>query len=131
MSKIGSRLPGRYVVDAVLVAAIAVSLFALFNYSDSFDGDAFDFLGQRSGFEISDQTVDFHTPDKSFMSALAAGIVNTVKAGIAGAVLATLFGVLLVFAMSSRNVLASASARILTEVIGRTSWVIQILFWYF
>ncbi|MBN8995701.1 MAG: amino acid ABC transporter permease [Rhizobiales bacterium] len=89
----------------------------------------FDFLWERSGFDIG-QTLIRYTQDSTYGRALLVGFLNTLLIAVLGIVFATIIGLILGIARLSRNWLVAKLATVYVEVIRNIPVLLQLLFWY-
>lgn len=88
----------------------------------------FGFLSGSANFEIGESVIAFKAGD-SYMRALSAGLLNTLKVSLAGCVLATIAGVTIGIAGLSSNLLLAGLVRWYIEIIRNTPLLLQLFFW--
>ena len=90
----------------------------------------FDFLGQTSGFDIS-QTLISYSNTSTFGRVFLVGLLNTALVAVIGIVLATLLGLVVGIARLSTNWLVRQMATAYVEVLRNLPLLLQLFFWYF
>jgi len=90
----------------------------------------FDFLTNRAGFPLSSTFIPYHQ-DSSFLTALTAGLVNSVVMAIMSIFAATFFGILIALGRLSRNGLMRIICLIYVEIFRNLPPILVILFCYF
>lgn len=88
----------------------------------------FAFLYSSANFEIGESVIPFQAGD-SYLRAIFAGLLNTLKVSLLGCGLATVFGVAIGVAGLSSNLLLSKLIRCYVEVIRNTPLLLQLFFW--
>lgn len=88
----------------------------------------FGFLTGSANFEIGESPIAFRAGD-TYLRAILAGLLNTLKVSLLGCVLATILGVAVGIAGLSRNLLLSGLVRWYIEVIRNTPLLLQLFFW--
>lgn len=88
----------------------------------------FGFLSSSANFEIGESPIAFRAGD-TYLRAILAGLVNTLKVSLLGCVLATILGVAVGVAGLSRNLLLSGLVRWFIEVTRNTPLLLQLFFW--
>lgn len=91
---------------------------------------AFDFMGNRAGFDISDTAIPYVSAD-SYWRAFSVGVVNLLRVGLLGVVFTTIVGILVGIARLSNNWLISRLALWYVELIRNTPLLIQLFLIYF
>jgi general L-amino acid transport system permease protein len=90
----------------------------------------FGFLGDRSGFGISQTLVDY-SEDSSYGRVLLVGFLNTLLVAGVSIFFATLLGFFVGIGRLSRNWLVSRICAVYIEVFRNIPLLLQIMFWYF
>jgi len=90
----------------------------------------FDFLYQRAGFPLAVSFIPYHQ-DANFMTALTAGLVNSIVIAITSIVAATILGILIAIGRLSRNWLMRTLCLIYVEIFRNLPPILVILFCYF
>lgn len=88
----------------------------------------FGFLASSANFEIGESAIAFRAGD-TYLRAISAGLLNTLKVSLLGCVLATILGVVIGVAGLSRNLLLSGLVRWFIEVTRNTPLLLQLFFW--
>ena len=88
----------------------------------------FAFLTNAANFQIGETTIPFQAGD-TYLRAITAGLVNTLKVAVAGCILATFLGVGLGIAGLSRNPLIAGLVRAYVELMRNTPLLLQLFFW--
>ncbi|CAM5769246.1 amino acid ABC transporter permease [Labrys miyagiensis] len=88
----------------------------------------FDYLWQRTGFDIDETLIPF-TSDDNFGRAILVGLLNTVKLAFFGCIFATILGVTLGVIRLSGNLLLSRLVQGYVELIRNTPLTLQLFFW--
>ncbi|HEY0213370.1 MAG TPA: ABC transporter permease subunit [Paenirhodobacter sp.] len=88
----------------------------------------FAFLGRAAGFQIGEAPIPFVAGD-SYLRAIIAGLLNTLKVAVAGCVLATVLGVVVGIAGMAGNPVLRQVVKIYIEVIRNTPLLLQLFFW--
>ncbi|MCR6500126.1 ABC transporter permease subunit [Shinella sp. CPCC 101442] len=88
----------------------------------------FGFLSSSANFEIGESAIAFRAGD-TYLRAIAAGLVNTLKVSLLGCVLATILGVVIGVAGLSRNLLLAGLVRWFIEITRNTPLLLQLFFW--
>lgn len=99
------------------------------NLSNAGITTGFSFLGQPSGFDISQTLVDYSSKS-TYAQALTVGLYNTLLVSFLTIFFATILGFLLGVLRLSPNWLISRMATALTEILRNIPLLLQILFWY-
>jgi general L-amino acid transport system permease protein len=89
----------------------------------------FDFLSRTAGFAFGESVIPYSQTD-SFLRALFAGLVNTIKVALLGIVLATIIGTLVGIARLSPNWLIRKLASGYVETVRNIPVLLQLIFWY-
>jgi general L-amino acid transport system permease protein len=89
----------------------------------------FGFLGQSSGFDISQSLIPYDDT-ATYGRVFFVGLLNTLLVSAIGVVLATIIGFLVGIARLSKNWLLARLAEVYVEVIRNLPLLFQILFWY-
>lgn len=88
----------------------------------------FGFLSGSANFEIGESPIAFRAGD-TYLRAILAGLVNTLKVSLLGCLLATALGVAVGIAGLSRNLLLSSLVRWYIEITRNTPLLLQLFFW--
>lgn len=88
----------------------------------------FGFLTGSANFEIGESPIAFRAGD-TYLRAILAGLLNTLKVSLLGCVLATILGVAVGIASLSRNLLLSGLVRWFIEITRNTPLLLQLFFW--
>ncbi|MDF1632633.1 ABC transporter permease subunit [Mycoplana sp. MJR14] len=88
----------------------------------------FGFLSSSANFEIGESAIPFRAGD-TYLRAIAAGLLNTLKVSLLGCLLATVLGVVIGVAGLSRNLLLSGLVRWFIEITRNTPLLLQLFFW--
>lgn len=89
----------------------------------------FDFLGRKSGFEVSFSLIPYSGED-TYFRALMVGFFNTLLVSLIGIVLASLLGLVIGLMRLSRNWLASRMAAGYIELVRNVPLLLQLFVWY-
>jgi len=115
------------VLLVALVSWIATNTYTNLRRANIASG--FDFLGARSGFDIS-QTLISYTTDSTYFRAFLVGLLNTLLVAGLGVVLASVVGLLVGIARLSKNWLVAKLATIYVETLRNIPLLLLLLFWY-
>lgn len=88
----------------------------------------FSFLFSSANFEIGESVTAFKAGD-TYLQAMLAGLLNTLKVSLLGCVLATIFGVAIGIAGLSGNILLKNLVRAFIEIVRNTPLLLQLFFW--
>ena len=88
----------------------------------------FGFLVGSANFEIGESVIPFQAGD-TYLRAIVAGLLNTLKVSLLGCLLATVFGVTIGVAGLSSNLLLSKIIRWYIEIVRNTPLLLQLFFW--
>lgn len=88
----------------------------------------FAFLLSSANFEIGESPIAFRAGD-TYLRALLAGLLNTLKVSMLGCLLATILGVAVGVAGLSHNLLLSRLVRWFIEITRNTPLLLQLFFW--
>ncbi len=88
----------------------------------------FAFLGRTAGFQIGEAPIPFAAGD-SYLRAIMAGLLNTLKVAMAGCILATVLGVAVGIAGMAGNPVLGRVVKIYIEIIRNTPLLLQLFFW--
>jgi len=88
----------------------------------------FGFLSSSANFEIGESAIAFRAGD-TYLRAITAGLINTLKVSLLGCALATILGVVIGVAGLSRNLLLSGLVRWFIEITRNTPLLLQLFFW--
>lgn len=122
------------VFQVVLAVAIAYLIYsgianAARNLAQAGIASGFDFLGERSGFDIG-QTLIPYSNASTYARAFFVGLTNTLLVSFIGIVLATLVGFIVGIARLSKNFLVRQAAAVFVETFRNIPLLLQLLFWY-
>lgn len=90
----------------------------------------FDFLGQVSGFDISQSLIDYSNTS-TYGRVFLVGLLNTVMVAAIGILLSTILGFVIGIARLSTNWLVRKMATAYVEVLRNVPLLLQLFFWYF
>ncbi|MDY7547601.1 ABC transporter permease subunit [Glaciimonas sp. CA11.2] len=117
-----------------LAAVIAMATYLLHNTFTNMRArgvqSGFDFLSQPAGFSISETLLVFDSSD-SYLRALMAGLLNTIRVAVLGCVLSTIAGTLIGIGRLSRNVLLRGLCGAYVEVVRNVPLLLQLFTLYF
>lgn len=88
----------------------------------------FGFLSSSANFEIGESSIPFRAGD-TYLRAILAGLLNTLKVSLLGCLFATILGVAVGIAGLSRNLLLSGLVRGFIEITRNTPLLLQLFFW--
>ena len=88
----------------------------------------FGFLSSSANFEIGESPIAFRAGD-TYLRAILAGLLNTLKVSLLGCLFATLLGVAVGIAGLSRNLLLAGLVRWFIEITRNTPLLLQLFFW--
>lgn len=88
----------------------------------------FGFLSSSANFEIGESPIPFRAGD-TYLRAILAGLLNTLKVSLLGCLLATVLGVAIGIAGLTRNLLLSGLVRWFIEITRNTPLLLQLFFW--
>lgn len=88
----------------------------------------FGFLASSANFEIGESVIPFQAGD-TYLRAIVAGLLNTLKVSLLGCLFATVFGVTIGVAGLSSNLLLSKIIRWYIEIVRNTPLLLQLFFW--
>lgn len=89
----------------------------------------FAFLAEPASFELGENAIGYRA-GQSYLKALLAGLVNTIKVAVLGIILATMLGTAIALARLSDNLMLSRLAWAYVEVMRNIPLLLQILFWH-
>jgi len=120
--------------QVVVVGLVACLIFWLWrNTVHNLDtrriSTGFGFLGREAGMPIADALIPYQ-PSDTYLRALLAGVLNTIRVAVLGIVLATIFGTLIGIARLSKNWLISKLAAMYVELLRDLPLLLQIFVWY-
>jgi general L-amino acid transport system permease protein len=123
-----------YIVQAVLVLLLLVLVYFIFrntaaNLAKLNIGFGYDFLGQSSGFDISQKLIPYSSTS-SYGRAILVGFYNTLLVAGIGIVLSTVIGFTAGVMRLSKNWLISRIALVYIETIRNVPLLLQIFMWY-
>lgn len=128
-----ARVRGWFYQGLVLAGAVAIGWYlvsnTLINLSKRGVATGFGFLNREAGFEIGESILNYAASD-TYLWALTAGLLNTLKVSIAGVVLATVLGVLIGVARLSSNWLVARFATGYVEAVRNVPLLLQLVVWY-
>ena len=90
----------------------------------------FSFLAREAGFEISETTFLSYNAADTYLRAIAAGLLNTLRVAVIGIIIATALGALIGLARLSRNWLLAKLAAGYVELVRNVPLLVQLFFWY-
>ncbi len=90
----------------------------------------FGFLGREAGLPIGDSPFIDYNPTRSYATALAVGVLNTLRVAVVGIVLATILGTIIGIARLSKNWLLAKCALVYVEVMRNLPLLVQLFFWW-
>ncbi|RVL88360.1 ABC transporter permease subunit [Sinorhizobium meliloti] len=88
----------------------------------------FGFLSSSANFEIGESAIAFRAGD-TYLRAIFAGLLNTLKVSLLGCLFATICGVAIGIAGLSRNLLLAGLVRWFIEIARNTPLLLQLFFW--
>lgn len=118
----------------IIVITAVVALFYVFGANTVATMDriginpGFDFLGRAANFEIGETMIPFQAGD-TYVRAMLAGLLNTLKVAFLGCILTTILGVSVGIAGLSGNMLLAALVRWYIEIVRNTPTLLQLFFW--
>jgi general L-amino acid transport system permease protein len=119
-----------------IVLAVAIVVCIIWFVDNTIDNlrrahiaSGFEFLQNRSGFDISQSLIPYST-ESTYGRALVVGLLNTLLVAAIGIVLASIIGFLLGIARLSNNWLIAKLATVYVEVFRNVPVLLQILLWY-
>ncbi|MCA1443151.1 ABC transporter permease subunit [Ensifer sp. IC4062] len=117
---------------AFLVALAALGALFVSNVLDTMARvgilPGFGFLYSSANFEIGESPIGFRAGD-TYLRAIIAGLLNTLKVSLLGCFFATICGVAIGIAGLSRNLLLSGLVRWFIEITRNTPLLLQLFFW--
>jgi general L-amino acid transport system permease protein len=116
-------------IVVVLAAAAYLVSNTLSNLERRNIRTGFGFLGQESGFYISESLIPSDAAD-TYGRAFVVGLLNTLKASAIGIVLATTIGLAIGLARLSTNWLVARLASVYVEAVRNVPLLLQLFFWY-
>ncbi|MBV8840564.1 MAG: ABC transporter permease subunit [Alphaproteobacteria bacterium] len=125
----------RGIVWQVVVVGLVAGLIAwlwrntVHNLDTRHIATGFGFLTREAGMPIADALIPYK-PSDTYLRALAAGILNTLRVAVIGVVLATVLGTLIGIARLSKNWLLARLAAVYVEVLRDLPLLLQLLSWY-
>jgi len=125
----------RGIVWQVVVVGLVVGLIAwlwrntVHNLDTRHIATGFGFLTREAGMPIADALIPYK-PSDTYLRALAAGVLNTLRVAVIGIVLATILGTLIGIARLSKNWLLAKLAAVYVEVLRDLPLLLQLLAWY-
>lgn len=125
----------RGIVWQVVVVGLVAGLIAwlwrntVHNLDTRHIATGFGFLTREAGMPIADALIPYK-PSDSYLRALAAGVLNTLRVAVIGVVLATILGTLIGIARLSKNWLLARLAAVYVEVLRDLPLLLQLLSWY-
>ena len=126
----------RHILYQVLCLGVVLGLAAFFINTAAFKLEnqgitsGFGFLGDRSGFSVSQSLIPY-SEDSSYGRVFWVGLVNTIIMSGLGIIFATLLGFLVAIGRLSSNYLLSKIATFYVETLRNIPLLLQIFFWYF
>ncbi|AMP08224.1 amino ABC transporter, permease, 3-TM region, His/Glu/Gln/Arg/opine family domain protein [Collimonas arenae] len=115
---------------AVIAMATCLLHNTLTNMHERGVQSGYDFLSQPAGFSISETLLAFDSSD-SYLRALAAGLLNTLRVALLGCVLSTVAGTLIGIGRLSRNVLLRSLCGAYVEAVRNVPLLLQLFALYF
>src|SRR4051812_31419029 len=119
-----------------IVLAVAIIVCIIWFVDNTVDNlrraniaSGFEFLRNRSGFDISQSLIPYST-ESTYGRALIVGLLNTLLVSAIGVVLASIIGFLLGIARLSNNWLIAKLATVYVEVFRNVPVLLQLLLWY-
>ena len=103
---------------------------AAHNLMDLGVASGFAFLRREAGFEIGETTILSYSATDTYLRALLAGLLNTLRVAALAVVLSTVLGFFIGLARLSRNWLLERLASAYVEIIRNVPLVVQLFFWY-
>ncbi|SJZ50295.1 amino acid ABC transporter permease [Consotaella salsifontis] len=100
------------------------------NLAQAHIASGFGFLDRRSGFDISQQPIDYSS-NATYARAILVGVVNTLIIAGTGIAMATVLGFIVGIGRLSRNFLLRGLATVYVETFRNIPPLLVILFWYF
>jgi general L-amino acid transport system permease protein len=125
----------RGIIWQVVVVGLVVGLIAwlwrntVHNLDTRHIATGFGFLSREAGMPIADALIPYR-PSDTYLRALAAGLLNTLRVAVIGIVLATILGTLIGIARLSKNWLLARLAAVYVEVLRDLPLLLQLLAWY-
>ncbi|WP_234843553.1 amino acid ABC transporter permease [Sinorhizobium meliloti] len=117
---------------AFLVALAALGALFVSNVLDTMARvgilPGFGFLSSSANFEIGESAIAFRAGD-TYLRAIFAGLLNTLKVSLLGCLFATICGVAIGIAGLSRNLLLAGLVRWFIEIARNTPLLLQLFFW--
>ena len=89
----------------------------------------FGFFKLESGFDISESIIDYWSDD-TYLKALFAGILNTIKVALIGNVFAIILGVFIGIGSLSSNWIVKKVSTTYVEIVRNIPLLLQLFFWY-
>lgn len=119
--------------QVLLACAVILCGFYLYdnvteNLSRQGIATGFDFLTEKSGFDIGQSVVPFDSDD-TYGRALWVGVLNTLTVAACGIVLATFLGVAMGIARVSTNWFAAKFSSAYVEIVRNVPVVLHVIFW--
>lgn len=125
----------RSVVWQVLVVGLVLSGLCWFtvntihNLESRRIASGFGFLGSEAGLPIGEHLISY-TPADTYLRALTAGVLNTLKVAVAGIAFASVLGTLIGISRLSRNWLLARVSAVYVEVVRNLPLLLQLLLIY-
>jgi len=120
----------QFIVVTLLVIGLWFMFTNLFiNIESKGINTGFDFLNERSGFDISETPIAYNA-NSTYLDAFFVGIVNTLYVSAIAIIFSTILGVLIGIARLSKIFLVSKFASYYIETFRNIPLLLQILFWY-
>mgnify|MGYP001320514270 CR=1 FL=1 len=125
----------QYGYQAMLVVALGLGFWfmaanVVANLQKQNKSLGFGFLGQVSGFDIS-QTLIAYSNTSTYGRVFLVGLLNTLLVAVVGIFLATILGFVIGIARLSSNWLVRQMATAYVEVLRNIPLLLQLFFWYF
>jgi general L-amino acid transport system permease protein len=125
----------RGLVWQVLVVGLVLGVIAwlwrntVHNLDTRHIASGFGFLFGEAGMPIADALIPYR-PGDTYLRALAAGVLNTLRVALIGILLATILGTLIGIARLSKNWLLAKLAAVYVETLRDLPLLLQLLAWY-
>jgi len=118
----------------IIVTLLVIGLWFMFtnlfhNIESKGIKTGFDFLSERSGFNISESPIAYSN-NSTFFDAFLVGITNTLYVSVVAIIFSTIIGVIIGIARLSKIFLVSKFALVYVETFRNIPLLLQILFWY-
>jgi general L-amino acid transport system permease protein len=125
------RVIGQIVFAIILITAVSLLWTSILSSLQSKNlAPNLDFLGNRSGFDISEHPA-WYTSNSNYGDAFRVGVENSLRIIGLGLVLCTVFGILGGVLLLSSNWLVRTITRGIVELLRNTPLLVQLIAWYF